>query len=44
MKHGKKYNESAKLVDRATLYDPNDALALTVKTAGAKFDETVFNC
>ncbi len=41
MKHGKKYNESAKLVDRATLYDPNDALALTVKTAGAKFDETV---
>ena len=41
MKHGKKYNESAKLVDRATLYDPADALALTVKTASAKFDETV---
>ncbi|MBR2732326.1 MAG: 50S ribosomal protein L1 [Clostridia bacterium] len=41
MKHGKKYNESAKLIDRATLYDPADALALTVKTASAKFDETV---
>ena len=41
MKHGKKYNESAKLVERATLYDPADALALAVKTASAKFDETV---
>ena len=41
MKHGKKYNEAAKLVDRATLYDPADAVALVKKTAGAKFDETV---
>ena len=41
MKHGKKYNESAKLVERATLYDPKDALDLAVKTATAKFDETV---
>ena len=41
MKHGKKYNESAKLVDRATLYDPDGALELAVKTASAKFDETV---
>ncbi len=41
MKHGKKYNESAKLIDRATLYDPSEALELAVKTASAKFDETI---
>ncbi|MGN0549283.1 MAG: 50S ribosomal protein L1 [Acutalibacteraceae bacterium] len=41
MKHGKKYIESAKLVDRATLYDPAEALDLAVKTSSAKFDETV---
>ena len=41
MKHGKKYVESAKLVDRAKLYDPEEALATVVKTATAKFDETV---
>ncbi|MBQ2904138.1 MAG: 50S ribosomal protein L1 [Clostridia bacterium] len=41
MKHGKKYNESAKLVDRASLYDTDAALELAVKTASAKFDETV---
>ena len=41
MKHGKKYNESAKLVNKAELYDPNGALELAVKTASAKFDETV---
>ncbi len=41
MKHGKKYIESAKLVEKATLYDPADALDLAVKTASAKFDETV---
>ncbi len=41
MKHGKKYVESAKLFDKATLYDPADALELTVKTATAKFDETI---
>lgn len=41
MKHGKKYNESMKLVDRSKLYDPDDALQTAVKTAAAKFDETV---
>ena len=41
MKHGKKYVESAKLVDKSTLYDVNEALELAVKTASAKFDETV---
>ena len=41
MKHGKKYAESAKLIDRTKLYDTDEALALTVKTATAKFDETV---
>lgn len=41
MKHGKKYNESTKLVDRSKLYDPIDALQTAVKTGTAKFDETV---
>ncbi len=41
MKHGKKYIESAKLVDRTKLYEPAEALALTIKSATAKFDETV---
>ena len=41
MKHGKKYSEAAKLVDRATLYETADAIALVKKTATAKFDETV---
>ena len=41
MKHGKKYAEAAKLVDRSTLYDTADAIALVKKTATAKFDETV---
>ena len=41
MKHGKKYIESAKLVDRTKLYEPAEALALAVKSATAKFDETV---
>ncbi len=41
MKHGKKYLESAKAVDRAKLYDPNEAIALVKKTAVAKFDETI---
>ena len=41
MKHGKKYNESAKLVDRANFYELEEAVALAKKTAGAKFDETV---
>ena len=41
MKHGKKYREAAKLVDRATQYEPGEAIALVKKTASAKFDETV---
>jgi large subunit ribosomal protein L1 len=41
MKRGKKYTESAKLVDRFKLYDPSEALDLTKQTAKAKFDETV---
>ena len=41
MKHGKKYTEAAKLVDRATQYEPSEAIALVKKTASAKFDETV---
>ncbi len=41
MKHGKNYQESAKLVDRAKLYDTSEALDVCVKTAKAKFDETV---
>ena len=41
MKHGKKYAEVAKLVDRATFYEPDEAIALAKKTATAKFDETI---
>ena len=41
MKHGKKYVESAKLIDKAKLYDTAEALDIAVKTATAKFDETV---
>ncbi len=41
MKHGKKYVEAAKLVDRATQYESAEAIALVKKTATAKFDETV---
>ena len=41
MKHGKKYNEAAKLIDRATFYEPAEAIALAKKTATAKFDETI---
>lgn len=41
MKHGKKYVDSMKLIDRAKLYDTNEALDVCVKTATAKFDETV---
>ncbi|MCR5320643.1 MAG: 50S ribosomal protein L1 [Lachnospiraceae bacterium] len=41
MKHGKKYVEASKLVDRATMYESADAIALVKKTATAKFDETV---
>ena len=41
MKHGKKYNEAAKLIDRAAQYEPAEAITLVKKTATAKFDETV---
>ena len=41
MKHGKKYSETAKLVDRLTQYETADAIALVKKTAVAKFDETI---
>ncbi len=41
MFRGKKYQDSAKLVDRAKLYDVEEALELAIKTAKAKFDETV---
>ena len=41
MKHGKKYVDSAKLIDRTKLYDADEALDLVVKTSTAKFDETV---
>ena len=41
MKHGKKYTEAAKQVDRAVQYEPADAIALVKKTATAKFDETI---
>ena len=41
MKRGKRYTEAAKAVDRGTLYEVADAIALVKKTAVAKFDETV---
>ena len=41
MKHGKKYVESSKLIDKTKLYDIDEALGTVVKTATAKFDETV---
>ena len=41
MKHGKKYNESVKLIEAGKFYDLDEAMGLAVKTATAKFDETV---
>lgn len=41
MKRGKNYLDSAKLFDKANLYDPTDALDIVLKTAKAKFDETI---
>ena len=41
MKHGKKYSETAKQVDRAMQYEPTEAVSLVKKTAVAKFDETI---
>ena len=41
MNHGKKYVESAKLIDHVKQYDPDEACGLIVQTGKAKFDETV---
>ena len=41
MKHGKKYNESVKLIETGKFYDTDEAVAIAVKTGTAKFDETV---
>ena len=41
MKHGKRYADIAKKVDRTKLYEPEEAIALAKETASAKFDETV---
>lgn len=41
MKHGKKYQAGAKLIEAGKQYDPAEALELVVKTASAKFDETI---
>ena len=41
MKRGKRYAEAAKAIDRTTLYDVKDAIALAKKSAVAKFDETI---
>ncbi|MBQ8207870.1 MAG: 50S ribosomal protein L1 [Clostridia bacterium] len=40
-KVGKKYAESAKLIEKSKLYDPNEAVALVCQTSKAKFDETI---
>jgi len=41
MKHGKKYNDSIKLIDHLKQYDPEEAVDLVLQTGKAKFDETV---
>ena len=41
MKMGKKYSDSVKLLEKAKLYDANEAIALVCQTAKAKFDETI---
>ena len=41
MFRGKKYKDSSKLYDRSAQYDVNEAMDLVVKTAPAKFDETI---
>ena len=41
MKHGKKYNDSANLIEAGKFYDVSEAVAVAVKTGTAKFDETV---
>lgn len=41
MKHGKRYDEAAKQIDKLNLYDPAEAIALAQQTAKAKFDESL---
>jgi large subunit ribosomal protein L1 len=41
MKRGKRYTDSVKLLDKTTLYDPKEAIDVCLKTATAKFDETI---
>lgn len=41
MKHGKKYLEAAKLIDRQKQYEPKEAMELVKKASVAKFDETI---
>ena len=41
MKHGKKYVEAAKAIDRSKQYEPSEAMELVKKAATAKFDETI---
>ncbi|MBO4374410.1 MAG: 50S ribosomal protein L1 [Lachnospiraceae bacterium] len=41
MKHGKKYVEAAKAIDRTKLYEPEEAMSAVKKAAVAKFDETI---
>ena len=38
---GKKYSDSAKLLEKSKLYDPTEAVELVCKTSKAKFDETI---
>ena len=41
MKHGKKYVDAAKLIDKTKAYDSKEAIDVCLKTGTAKFDETV---
>lgn len=41
MKHGKKYNSAAELIETGKFYDVDEAMGLAIKTGVAKFDETV---
>ena len=41
MKHGKKYQDSKKMIDAAKLYEPEEAVALVKQISKAKFDETI---
>ena len=41
MKHGKKYNDSVKTIEKMKLYDPAEGIEVVLGTAKAKFDETI---